>query len=158
MSTKLSLTKPSAPPPPPPSQWQTILFYIAILIAFFQAGIYASQRNLPHSAQGGEPHARTSFKLGQHLTEHPIPGLMADAEDKFRSLLSRQSKSLAEAVEEYKKRYNRDPPKGFDDWYEFALSKDFKLIDEFDAINEDLAPFWAFTGEELRRRVDQVRA
>lgn len=28
----------------------------------------------------------------------------------------RQSKTLTEAVEEYKRRYKRLPPKGFDDW------------------------------------------
>ena len=81
---------------------------------------------------------------------------MADAEDDFRAKLARQSRSFEEAVAEYQRRYKRDPPKGFDDWYKFAVEKDVKLIDEFDAITEDLNPFWAFSGEELRRRVDQV--
>lgn len=83
---------------------------------------------------------------------------MADAEDKFRSLLNRQSKSLSQAVAEYKRRYGRDPPRGFDEWYSFSVSRDVKIIDDYDAIWEDLEPFWAFAGAELRRRVDQVNS
>ncbi|EGO01338.1 glycosyltransferase family 90 protein [Serpula lacrymans var. lacrymans S7.3] len=81
---------------------------------------------------------------------------MAEAEEKFRNLLSRQSKSLEHAVAEYKRRYNRNPPKGFDDWWAFAKQHNVKLVDEYDGLVEDLAPFWNLTGQELRRRALQV--
>ena len=81
---------------------------------------------------------------------------MEDAKDAFAKRLARQSKTLPEAVAEYKRRYGRDPPRGFDDWWAFTQENDFKLVDEFDAIVEDLAPFWELSGEELRRRTFQV--
>lgn len=48
--------------------------------------------------------------------KHPILALIDRAEKAWRSKISRQSKTLAEAVAEYKRRYRRNPPKGFDDW------------------------------------------
>ena len=81
---------------------------------------------------------------------------MADAKAAFTNRLAKQSKTLPEAVAEYKRRYGRDPPQGFDHWWEFAKEQDFKLVDEFDAIVEDLAPFWALSGEELRQRTHLV--
>lgn len=83
---------------------------------------------------------------------------MADAKFAFISRLAKQSKTLPEAVAEYKRRYGRDPPRGFDHWWEFAMEHDFKLVDEFDAVDEDLAPFWGLSGEELRERTRQVRS
>lgn len=90
------------------------------------------------------------------FTEHPITKLMADAEEKFRNMLSRQSKTLEDAVIEYRKRYGREPPKGFGDWWQFAQDNNVKLVDEFDAIDEDLAPFWNMSAVEFRRRTIQV--
>ena len=90
------------------------------------------------------------------MTKHPISTLMEEAKEAFIKRLARQSKTLPEAVAEYKHRYGRDPPRGFDDWWAFAQENDFKLVDEFDAIVEDLAPFWELSGEELRHRAYQV--
>lgn len=81
---------------------------------------------------------------------------MAEAEEKFKHLLSKQSKTLPDAVREYRKRYGREPPRGFDDWWEFAQEHNVRLVDEFDAIHEDLAPFWNLSGVEFRRRTVQV--
>lgn len=47
---------------------------------------------------------------------HPIPALMAKARRDWEELKGRQSKNFAEAVAEYKRRYGRNPPKGFDRW------------------------------------------
>lgn len=47
---------------------------------------------------------------------HPIPGLMAQARQKWEDLKSSQSRTFAQAVEEYKRRHGRNPPKGFDRW------------------------------------------
>lgn len=81
---------------------------------------------------------------------------MADAEEKFKHLLSKQSKTLAGAVGEYRKRYGREPPRGFGDWWQFTQEHNVRLVDEFDAIDEDLAPFWNMSGVEFRRRTVQV--
>lgn len=47
---------------------------------------------------------------------HPILELIDNAEKKWDALVKRQSKTLREAVQEYKRRYKRNPPKGFDKW------------------------------------------
>ena len=81
---------------------------------------------------------------------------MAEAEERFKDMLARQSKTLRDAVVEYRTRYGREPPKGFDDWWQFAQDNNVKLVDEFNAIDEDLAPFWDMPPEEFRRRAIQV--
>lgn len=82
---------------------------------------------------------------------------MADAQTKFKKLLAGQSKTLAGAVKEYKRRYGRNPPKGFDEWFKFAKENRAKILDEYDQLVRDLEPFWSMSGEELRRRATQVR-
>jgi len=47
---------------------------------------------------------------------HPIYELIAQAEKEWEGKLARASKTLEQAVTEYRKRYNRLPPKGFDLW------------------------------------------
>lgn len=48
---------------------------------------------------------------------HPILGLLRDGERKWNDLVAGQSHSLEQAVQVYKERWNRAPPKGFDLWY-----------------------------------------
>lgn len=59
-------------------------------------------------------------KDGRMLLEegkrHPIPALMERAKGRWKALKGRQSKTFAEAVKEYRRRYGRRPPKGFDKW------------------------------------------
>ncbi|KAF8578824.1 glycosyltransferase family 90 protein [Ramaria rubella] len=129
-------------------KWSTIVFAVLIFITLFQVFRFIS---IGHANNG----LRALFTSKQTLT-HPIPKLMADAEAKYNSLLSRQSKSFLETVAEYRRRYKLDPPKGFDQWYEFAMENNVKIIDEYDGMMEDLAPFRDLSGEEIRRRVLQV--
>jgi hypothetical protein len=89
-------------------------------------------------------------------SEHPISKLMAEAEETFRKRLSGQSKTLEDAVIEYRRRYGREPPRGFGEWWQFAQEHDVKLVDDFDAIHEDLAPFWNMSGAEFRDRAFEV--
>lgn len=87
---------------------------------------------------------------------HPIPKLMKRAKDNFVDKLSRQSKTLEQAVAEYRRRYKMDPPAGFDDWFQFAKDNNVAIIDEYDQLMNDLAPWREFDGEEIRRRCVQV--
>jgi len=87
---------------------------------------------------------------------HPIPLLLALGEKKWESLLARQSRTLVQAVEEYKRRYHRPPPKGFDIWWDFAMAHKLVLPDEYDRINLDLAPFFALPKSEMKRRMTMV--
>lgn len=47
---------------------------------------------------------------------HPILHLIEKAEEEWEDLLASQSTTLEQAVAEYKRRYKRPPPKGFDVW------------------------------------------
>ncbi len=51
-----------------------------------------------------------------HNGPHPIFGLIRQAEKDWEEKLNKASKTLADAVKEYQRRYKRDPPKGFDVW------------------------------------------
>lgn len=92
------------------------------------------------------------------VTEHPISTLIRNAEQSYRSKVLRQSQSLKAAVKEYQRRYNRPPPRGFKEWWEFAVDNNVKMVDEFDSIHDDLLPFWEISGEEFKRRATQVGA
>jgi len=139
---------------------RAVFFFLCICVAFMQAGLYAGRRSLSPSST---PRTNSQWTLPSFtqsrttLNEHPIPQLMAEAEENFKQLLSRQSTTLKKAVVEYKRRYGRNPPKGFDQWWDFARRNDVKIVDDYDAIFEDLAPFRDMSGEEFRARVDVVR-
>jgi hypothetical protein len=51
---------------------------------------------------------------------HPIYQLIRDGRDNWDRKVARQSRTLKEAVQEYKKRYNINPPKGFDMWWQYV--------------------------------------
>lgn len=75
------------------------------------------------------------------------------AEKEFQDMVKRQSKSLAEAAEEYIRRNGVPPPPHFDKWYEFATRNGVQLIDEYDTITQLLLPFWALKPSTIRARV-----
>lgn len=51
-------------------------------------------------------------------TQHPIRQLIAAGQAVWDAKLERQSRTLKQAVEEYKRRHGgRNPPKGFDKWW-----------------------------------------
>ncbi|KAL0958787.1 hypothetical protein HGRIS_014108 [Hohenbuehelia grisea] len=80
---------------------------------------------------------------------HPIYDLISRAEARWNDKLKRASKTLGEAVMEYKRRYKRDPPRGFDDWWEYVTQNNVQLPDEYDQIYQDLEPFWGIEPEDL---------
>ncbi|KAJ7148964.1 glycosyl transferase family 90-domain-containing protein [Mycena crocata] len=80
---------------------------------------------------------------------HPIFELTSRAEGAWRDKLSRASTSLPQAVEEYRRRYKRDPPKGFDDWWNYVQQHAVQLPDEYDQIHTDLEPFWGIEPKDL---------
>lgn len=94
------------------------------------------------------------------VLEHPIATLIdiaAVQHDQWASQAHR-SNSLAEAVVHYRQRYNRDPPPNFDKWYNFAVNRNSIVIDDYDNIEEDLAPFSSFNPDDLRLRTATVLA
>lgn len=85
-------------------------------------------------------------------TLHPILPLLETARDKEANLISRQSSTLSQAVQEYRRRYRQEPPKGFDKWWSFAKARNHTLVDEYDSMMRDLAPFKALSKDELKTR------
>ncbi|KAF2636833.1 hypothetical protein P280DRAFT_459150 [Massarina eburnea CBS 473.64] len=102
----------------------------------------------------------TVYRYEKPQFGHPISTLIGIAEVQHTRWASQayQSKSLAEAVVHYQQRYTRDPPPHFDKWYEFATQRDSIVIDDFDNIEEDLAPFSSLSPADLRHRTAQVLA
>ncbi|KAJ7596240.1 glycosyl transferase family 90-domain-containing protein [Mycena floridula] len=76
------------------------------------------------------------------LGPHPIFELMREAEREWDRKIRVASSGLDEAILEYRRRYRRRPPRGFDKWWEYVLKHDVKLPDEYDSIYHDLEPFW----------------
>ena len=136
-----------------------ILFLFGVLVAFFNLGLRSGRQNRVRTDldnQEGKDDSLSSGREKNSIFQHPIPRLMKEGEEVFREKMSRQSTTLKEAVKEYRRRYKRAPPKGFDKWWEFAQKHGAKMIDEYDGLLEDLAPFWELPGEEIRRRAEQA--
>ncbi|KAJ5320797.1 hypothetical protein N7476_003799 [Penicillium atrosanguineum] len=89
----------------------------------------------------------------ERLCDHPISILASDASQAFNETLTRQSKSLDEAVTEYRRRYSMPPPPHFDKWYEFAKQRNTILIDEYDTIYHSMLPLWGLSPSTIRSRV-----
>ncbi|KAG9255781.1 glycosyltransferase family 90 protein [Emericellopsis atlantica] len=68
------------------------------------------------------------------------------------------SKSLKDAVTEYRKRYSIAPPPNFDKWHEFATKHHSPIIDSFDQIHQDLLPFWGVEPVEIRAQTGHILA
>ncbi|KAF7377561.1 Beta-1,2-xylosyltransferase 1 [Mycena sanguinolenta] len=80
---------------------------------------------------------------------HPVYELIRRAEDAWKDKLRRASTTFPEAVTEYRRRYKRDPPKGFDDWWRYVQKHNVQLPDEYDQIHADLEPFWGIEPKDL---------
>ncbi|KAG5925896.1 hypothetical protein E4U53_003204 [Claviceps sorghi] len=87
---------------------------------------------------------------------HPVEYLSQTAEREFSATLRRQSKTLQEAVKEYRRRYGLPPPPHFDKWFEFAKQNDVQLMDEFDTIHDLMTPFWGLTPKTIRSRAREA--
>jgi hypothetical protein len=132
-----------------------LLLGLVILIGYIGSAAPASQRLQPIAQWIPSPASLLS-RPKHGVIIHPIPKLMAEAQAKYKQLLNSQSKSLSQAVGEYRRRYGRNPPKGFDHWWAFATENGVKMIDDYDQLVTDLQPFWELSGEEVRRRAVQV--
>lgn len=134
---------------------RVVLLALWILGAWLWLARVSSSR--PSSRSGLSNTGAVHISEHQTLKDHPIQALVRTAETDFERLLARQSQAFEEAASEYVRRYQRQPPPGFENWYGFAASHNSPIIDEFDVINETLAPFWSLSGAEVKRRLSHVR-
>ncbi|KAF4337025.1 capsular associated [Fusarium beomiforme] len=93
----------------------------------------------------------------QSFNRHPVSDFIYRAnirQDRWM-LEASTSGSLTVAHKIYKERHDgRDPPPAFADWYE--LAKGTVVIDKFDQIDQDLAPFKAIPPNKLRQRASTL--
>ncbi|KAK7753515.1 hypothetical protein SLS62_004590 [Diatrype stigma] len=88
---------------------------------------------------------------------HPVWHLITDAERELEAVKARQSRTLEEAVAEYRRRHGGlAPPPHFDRWWEFAQAKGVQLVDEFDSVMEALTPFWGLEPATIRGRAREA--
>ncbi|KAJ7125783.1 glycosyl transferase family 90-domain-containing protein [Mycena crocata] len=89
---------------------------------------------------------------------HPIFELIWRAEAGWKDKLDRASTTFPQAVAEYKRRYSRDPPRGFDGWWNYVRENDVQLPDEYDQIYADLEPFWGIEQKDLLAIRDELES
>ncbi|KUI68520.1 Beta-1,2-xylosyltransferase 1 [Cytospora mali] len=89
-------------------------------------------------------------------TAHPVEILHQEAIKDFQDLLSRQSRTVDEAIEEYTERYGRSPPPGFNKWAKYALKQRSPIIDDFDTILENLEPFYRLSPGEFKQLMKEA--
>ena len=90
-----------------------------------------------------------------HYGAHPVQALIARAEEQHTTFVTKAatSKTVVQAAQEYRRRYNRDPPPRFDKWFKFATERSSQVIDDFDSMYADLTPFWSLSAGDIRLRV-----
>ncbi|KAK3175693.1 hypothetical protein K4F52_010048 [Lecanicillium sp. MT-2017a] len=66
------------------------------------------------------------------------------------------SKTLDDAVREYKRRYKISPPPNFDKWYNYATEHNSPIVDDFDQIYRDLLPFWGLEPKVIREQTQYL--
>ncbi|KAH0529372.1 hypothetical protein TsFJ059_004126 [Trichoderma semiorbis] len=114
----------------------------------------ASQGTTKPDSDNQEPIRNSLPPLGPRPTAggHPIDKLVYEAQMNFAELTSKESKTVEEAAQAYRKRRGRHPPPGFDKWFEFARSKNAVIVEDFfDRIYQDLQPFWGLDPAVIRK-------
>ncbi|KAJ5542538.1 hypothetical protein N7535_004960 [Penicillium sp. DV-2018c] len=100
--------------------------------------------------------AMSKHRLVQQI--HPIDLLIHNGSLHHDSYLAQASSSrtLQDAVSEYRRRYKQHPPPGFDQWYQYATDRSSVIIDDFDQIHHDLLPFRALAPEHIRAMTHEL--
>ncbi|KAJ4490091.1 hypothetical protein J3R30DRAFT_30636 [Lentinula aciculospora] len=127
-------------------RWRPLLIFTLLAcstVTIFRFGFHAgSSSSISSSSEASSSHPFTLT-----YSTHPITRMMEEGQERFQSKIRKQSKTLSEAIEQYKLRYGMAPPKGFDGWWEFAKKNGVVLVDEYDTLMRDLAPFYALRGQ-----------
>ncbi|KAG2070801.1 hypothetical protein BDR04DRAFT_579015 [Suillus decipiens] len=89
---------------------------------------------------------------------HPILELIERAEEAWAKKLGRASKTLGEAVAEYKRRYHRPPPIHFEKWWDYVVTHNVQLPDQYDEIYRDLEPYWGIDPLDFQKTREQLEA
>lgn len=147
----------------------TVFIFFCVYSLFTSSSTLSQgQQKLKNSYQNGAhhlPHDNIYFKSKPAAIRppkpapkgsHPIWHLTIDAERDLEAMKARQSRTLKDAVREYRRRYGLPPPPNFDKWWAFAKEHDVQLVDEFDMIHELITPFWGLSPRTIRMRAKEA--
>ncbi|KAI6494294.1 hypothetical protein MCOR11_005888 [Pyricularia oryzae] len=87
---------------------------------------------------------------------HPVALLHERAKHSFDDLIRRQSQTAEDASTEYKRRYRRDPPPGFNEWAQHAMQLGSPIIDDFDILSHGIHRFSHLSATDIRRRMEDA--
>ncbi|KAH9266649.1 hypothetical protein BASA83_010455 [Batrachochytrium salamandrivorans] len=127
---------------------------IVVLVQWMFFAIYTSTAMLlPNSNTNGSASSNSSQTRVQddHTQIQPNSG-----DNYLDSLLARQSSTLNEAETRYKVKLGRSPPNGYAGWFKTAQEKKC-LIDDYELIWDDMAPYYQLGGDEFRRRMNVLK-
>lgn len=112
------------------------LFRFFCVIAFLSFYHLHGQPSISLNTATGEDADSLAFNSPGPASgqKHPIKLLVEDARRQYTHMIESQSKSLEQAIANYQKRYHREPPPGFDDWYHIAVRLNATIIDEYDTV------------------------
>lgn len=100
----------------------------------------------------------TPITTARPKTHHPIDQLILEGSEQFRSLLAKETKNVHDAAAAYRERRGRQPPPGFDVWFDFASNHSALVIEEFfDKIYDDLNPFWGAPAKQIREQANDFQ-
>jgi hypothetical protein len=98
------------------------------------------------------------YRLRDGDKAHPVEHLHATAKKQFDALLARQSITPKDAVVEYKRRYGRVPPPGFERWFVFARDHESLIVDDYNEMMQSLEPFWKMTPADVVRLMERANS
>ena len=132
------------------------LFVVANLLSLPGTNLRTTLDRVPFPGRPKKTHDTSPEEAGfdiqyDPIDAHPISGLIAEADKKWRVYEDSISLTYKETVSKYRRRYGRHPPPGFSDWYKYARDRNVHNIDDFEQIMDDLRPFWAIEPHIIRK-------
>lgn len=159
----------------PSRRASSLVRYVALAALFLIIFFYMQESSQPgptgsSSTDGGlgkpyppartQPDQPTYEQQGQRkngngksstTNENAIDKLIRDADAQFRSVLSKESRTLEAAAARYRERRGRHPPPGFDLWWQLASKTRAVVVEDFwDQIYTDIEPFWGMPATQMR--------
>lgn len=138
------------------SVYSKFLIFSGLICILYFYHVHKTGASLPLGSASSAPSTQNGFFGLTGSRKHPIELLVKQAKTKHVMMVNRQSKTLDQAITEYKRRYSRNPPPGFDHWYKAAVEANVPIIDEYDTIMVAFDPFWSISGKEIRARVHEA--
>ncbi|KAJ7644032.1 glycosyl transferase family 90-domain-containing protein [Roridomyces roridus] len=134
----------------------TGLFAVIAAVAFFM-GSPAPERTTADETPPPKPPQPPPIPSTGHSTTtiSEASGPFVTAKASLDALLARQSRNLAQATARYSLKTGRSPPRNFDKWFAFAKDKKC-LIDEYDQVQRDFAPFYQLAEDSPSHFQDMI--